>query len=89
MNLGTIKRNQADGRRQNRPERENMNTLREYKENEKLLARLAEIEKMLDEKAVREELSTVDMVTAHKITDTIKDILKGGNEKARMPTGGG
>ena len=51
---------------------------REDKEKEKLLARLAEIEKLLDEKAVREELSAVDMVTAHKITDTIKDILKGG-----------
>lgn len=49
-----------------------------YDEEEKLLATLAEIEKMLDEKAVREELGTVDMVTAHKITDTIKDILKGG-----------
>lgn len=46
-------------------------------EKEKLLARLAEIEKMLDEKAVREELSTVDMVTAQKITDTLKNIIKG------------
>ena len=48
-----------------------------YDEEEKLLATLAEIEKMLDEKAVKEELSTVDTVTAHKITDTLKNIIKG------------
>lgn len=33
---------------------------------------------MLNDKAVKEELSVGDLDTAHKITDTLKNILKEG-----------
>lgn len=55
-----------------------INALIAQDEEGKLLARLAEIENLLNDKAVKEELSVVDLDTAHKITDTLKNILKEG-----------